>query len=111
MFEDLSETVGEVQAKGQVMCMSPSLRDLPTHTQSYGKNTHTHTHTHKHLMCGNVCFHLVCRFLIRVDVRSNDSMLVSGEKRVVQLSLRSTETGHQFITTSFIYYNCSVLNS
>uniref|UniRef100_A0A671TI96 Plexin-A3 n=1 Tax=Sparus aurata TaxID=8175 RepID=A0A671TI96_SPAAU len=69
VFEDLSETVGEVLAKGQVMCMSPSLRDLPTHTQSY------------------------------------------GEKRVVQLSLRSTETGHQFITTSFIYYNCSVLNS
>uniref|UniRef100_A0A3B5AQ86 Plexin A3 n=1 Tax=Stegastes partitus TaxID=144197 RepID=A0A3B5AQ86_9TELE len=69
VFEELSESPGEVLAKGQVMCMSPSLRDLPAQTQSY------------------------------------------GEKRVVQLSLRSTETGHQFITTSLIYYNCSVLNS
>nr|XP_046252530.1 plexin A3 isoform X2 [Scatophagus argus] len=68
VFEDLSETPGEVLSKGQVMCMSPSLRELPTHTQAY-------------------------------------------EKREVQLSLRSTETGHQFITTSFVYYNCSVLNS
>ncbi|KAM7411082.1 hypothetical protein PAMA_021184 [Pampus argenteus] len=69
VFEDLSETPGEVVAQGQVMCMSPSLRDLPTHTHTY------------------------------------------GEKRDVQLSLRSTETGHQFISTNFIYYNCSVLNS
>ncbi|XP_035769246.1 plexin A3 [Neolamprologus brichardi] len=38
-------------------------------------------------------------------------LLISGAKRVVQLSLRSTETGHQFITTNLIYYNCSVLNS
>ncbi|XP_027131208.1 plexin A3-like, partial [Larimichthys crocea] len=69
VFEELSETPGEVTDRGQVMCLSPSLRELPTYTQSY------------------------------------------GEKRVVQLSLRSTETGHHFITTSFIYYNCSVLNS
>ncbi|KAI9515493.1 Plexin A3 [Dissostichus eleginoides] len=69
VFKDLSETPGEVQGKGQVMCLSPSLRDLPAHTHSY------------------------------------------GEKRVVQLSLRSTETGLEFITTNFIYYNCSVLNS
>uniref|UniRef100_A0A3Q0RGV9 Plexin A3 n=1 Tax=Amphilophus citrinellus TaxID=61819 RepID=A0A3Q0RGV9_AMPCI len=65
VFEDLSEAPGEVLPKGQVMCMSPSLRELPTQTHSY----------------------------------------------VVQLSLRSRETGHQFITTSLIYYNCSVLNS
>ncbi|KAF3696340.1 Plexin A3 Precursor [Channa argus] len=69
VFDDLSETPGEVGSKGQVMCMAPSLRDLPPHTHSY------------------------------------------GEKRVVQLSLRSTETGHLFIATDFIYYNCSVLNS
>ncbi|XP_013770673.1 plexin A3 [Pundamilia nyererei] len=69
VFEDLSNAPGEVRAKGQVMCMSPSLRDLPAQTHSF------------------------------------------GAKRVVQLSLRSTETGHQFITTNLIYYNCSVLNS
>uniref|UniRef100_A0A674PF06 Plexin-A3 n=1 Tax=Takifugu rubripes TaxID=31033 RepID=A0A674PF06_TAKRU len=63
VFDDLSETPGEVLAKGQVVCMSPSLRELPVHTQSYGE------------------------------------------------SLRSTETGHQFISTSFIYYNCSVCTS
>ncbi|XP_056278148.1 plexin A3 isoform X3 [Pseudoliparis swirei] len=69
VFEDLSETSGDVQAKGHVTCMSPSLRELPTHTHSY------------------------------------------GEKRVVQLSLRSTETGLQFISTDFLFYNCSVLDS
>ncbi len=106
MFEDLSETAGEVLAKGQVMCMSPSLRDLPTHTQSYGK---THTHTFK-VPCFYLRFHLFV-ILTCIEILSNVQMLISGEKRVVQLSLRSTETGHQFITTSFIYYNCSVLSS
>uniref|UniRef100_A0A3B3ZTW5 Plexin-A3 n=1 Tax=Periophthalmus magnuspinnatus TaxID=409849 RepID=A0A3B3ZTW5_9GOBI len=38
-------------------------------------------------------------------------LVFSGEKRVVKLSLRSTETGLKFISTDFIYYNCSVLNS
>uniref|UniRef100_A0A8D3DU16 Plexin A3 n=1 Tax=Scophthalmus maximus TaxID=52904 RepID=A0A8D3DU16_SCOMX len=42
VFENLSESPGEVLAKGQVMCLSPSLRDLPTHTHSYGK-THIHS--------------------------------------------------------------------
>ncbi|MEQ2259832.1 Plexin A3, partial [Xenotaenia resolanae] len=69
VFEALTETPGQVQAKGQVVCMSPSLKDLPAHTPPY------------------------------------------GEKRVVQLSLRSTETGLQFISTNMIYYNCSVLSS
>lgn len=50
MFEDLSETPGEVLPKGQVVCMSPSLRELPVQTQSHGEtltlsNTHTHTHS------------------------------------------------------------------
>lgn len=38
VFDDLSETPGEVLAKGQVVCMSPSLRELPVHTQSYGES-------------------------------------------------------------------------
>lgn len=38
MFDDLSETPGEVLAKGQVVCMSPSLRGLPVHTQSHGES-------------------------------------------------------------------------
>ena len=37
VFEDLSENQGEVLSKGQVLCMSPSLRDLPALTQGYGK--------------------------------------------------------------------------
>lgn len=37
VFEDLSETPGEVLAKGQVVCMSPSLRELPVQIQSYGE--------------------------------------------------------------------------
>ncbi|XP_013884394.1 plexin A3, partial [Austrofundulus limnaeus] len=65
VFEDLTETPGQVQVKGQVTCMSPSLKNLPEHKPPY------------------------------------------GEKRVVQLSLRSTETGLQFISTNIIYYNCS----
>ncbi|XP_015249442.1 PREDICTED: plexin A3-like [Cyprinodon variegatus] len=69
VFEDLTETPGQVQGKGQVVCMSPSLKDLPAHSPPY------------------------------------------GEKREVQLSLRSTETGLQFISTSVVYYNCSVLSS
>ena len=44
VFEDLSETPGEVLAKGQVACMSPPLRELPVQAQSRGE-THTHTHT------------------------------------------------------------------
>ncbi|KAM3872282.1 LOW QUALITY PROTEIN: plexin A3 [Diretmus argenteus] len=49
VFEDLSETPGEVLPKGQVFCMSPSLRDLPTDTHTYArKHTHTHTTTHTH---------------------------------------------------------------
>ncbi|KAJ8395075.1 hypothetical protein AAFF_G00035310 [Aldrovandia affinis] len=69
VFEDLSESQGEVLSKGQIFCMSPSLRDLPTLTQGY------------------------------------------GDKRVVKLSLKSKETGRKFITTDFIFYNCSVLQS
>lgn len=44
VFEDLSETPGEVLSKGQVVCMSPSLREPPAQRQSHGE-THTHTHT------------------------------------------------------------------
>ena len=33
------------------------------------------------------------------------------DQRVVKLSLKSRETGHEFISTQFIYYNCSVLQS
>ncbi|KAG5282062.1 hypothetical protein AALO_G00051820 [Alosa alosa] len=69
VFEDLSESQGEVLSKGQVLCMSPSLRDLPALTQGY------------------------------------------GDKRVVNLSLKSKESGHTFITTEFVFYNCSVLQS
>ncbi|KAJ8371302.1 hypothetical protein SKAU_G00113300 [Synaphobranchus kaupii] len=69
VFEDLSESQGEVLSKGQVFCMSPSLRDVPTLTQGY------------------------------------------GDKRVVKLSLKSKETGHKFITSDFVFYNCSVLQS
>uniref|UniRef100_A0A4W5KKD7 Plexin A3 n=1 Tax=Hucho hucho TaxID=62062 RepID=A0A4W5KKD7_9TELE len=69
VFEELTESPGEVLAKGQVLCMSPSLRDVPSLTQGY------------------------------------------GDKRVLKLSLKSKETGHKFITTDFIYYNCSVLQS
>lgn len=43
VFEDLSNAPGEVRAKGQVMCMSPSLRDLPAQTHSFGKK-HTQIH-------------------------------------------------------------------
>ncbi|KAK2841359.1 hypothetical protein Q7C36_012938 [Tachysurus vachellii] len=69
VFEDLSETPGEVLPKGQILCMSPSLRDVPTLTHGY------------------------------------------GDKRVVRLSLKSKETGLKFITTDFVFYNCSVLQS
>ncbi|XP_062855302.1 plexin A3 [Trichomycterus rosablanca] len=69
VFEDLSESAGEVLPKGQILCMSPSLRDVPTLTLGY------------------------------------------GDKRVVKLSLKSKETGLKFITTDFIFYNCSVLQS
>ncbi|GAA6090743.1 plexin A3 [Tachysurus ichikawai] len=34
-----------------------------------------------------------------------------GDKRVVRLSLKSKETGLKFITTDFVFYNCSVLQS
>ncbi|MEQ2186395.1 Plexin A3 [Goodea atripinnis] len=37
VFEALTETPGQVQAKGQVVCMSPSLKDLPAHTPPYGE--------------------------------------------------------------------------
>uniref|UniRef100_A0AAY4DJU3 Sema domain-containing protein n=1 Tax=Denticeps clupeoides TaxID=299321 RepID=A0AAY4DJU3_9TELE len=67
VFEELTESQGEVLSKGQVLCMSPSLRDLPSVTQ--------------------------------------------GDKRVVKFSLKSKETGHKFITTDFVFYNCSVLQS
>ncbi|XP_035377715.1 plexin A3 isoform X2 [Electrophorus electricus] len=69
VFEELSESLGEVLPKGQILCMSPSLRDLPTLTHSY------------------------------------------GDKRVVKLALKSKETGLKFITTDFVFYNCSVLQS
>lgn len=44
MFDDLSETPGEVLAKGQVVCMSPSLRGLPVHTQSHGESCRAPVH-------------------------------------------------------------------
>uniref|UniRef100_A0A8B9LTB5 Plexin A3 n=1 Tax=Astyanax mexicanus TaxID=7994 RepID=A0A8B9LTB5_ASTMX len=70
VFEDLSESPGEVLPKGQVLCMSPSLRDVPTLTLGYGK-----------------------------------------KYTVSTLSLKSKETGLKFITTDFVFYNCSVLQS
>jgi hypothetical protein len=39
------------------------------------------------------------------------SFVISGDKRVVKFFLKSKETGHKFITTDFIFYNCSVLQS
>ncbi|XP_016411693.1 plexin A3-like [Sinocyclocheilus rhinocerous] len=69
VFEELTESPGEVLANGQILCMSPSLRDVPSVTQGY------------------------------------------GDKRVVKLSLKSKETGLKFISTNFIFYNCSVLQS
>uniref|UniRef100_A0A8C2KF00 Plexin A3 n=1 Tax=Cyprinus carpio TaxID=7962 RepID=A0A8C2KF00_CYPCA len=36
VFEELTESPGEVLAKGQILCMSPSLRDVPSVTQGYG---------------------------------------------------------------------------
>ncbi|XP_077079179.1 plexin A3 [Siphateles boraxobius] len=69
VFEELTESPGEVLDKGQINCMSPSLRDIPYVTQGY------------------------------------------GDKRVVKLSLKSKETGLKFITTDFVFYNCSVLQS
>ncbi|CAM4718535.1 unnamed protein product [Leuciscus chuanchicus] len=69
VFEELTESPGEVLDKGQINCMSPSLRDVPYVTQGY------------------------------------------GDKRVVKLSLKSKETGLKFITTDFVFYNCSVLQS
>ncbi|KAL0187130.1 hypothetical protein M9458_018800, partial [Cirrhinus mrigala] len=35
VFEELTESPGEVLAKGQILCMSPSLRDVPSVTQGY----------------------------------------------------------------------------
>lgn len=35
----------------------------------------------------------------------------AGDKHVVKLSLKSKESGHTFITTDFVFYNCSVLQS
>ncbi|TRY72813.1 hypothetical protein DNTS_009514 [Danionella cerebrum] len=69
VFEELSESPGEVLARGQILCMAPSLRDAPLVSHGY------------------------------------------GDKRVVKLSLKSKETGLKFITTDFIFYNCSVLQS
>jgi hypothetical protein len=37
VFEELTESPGEVLAKGQILCMSPSLRDVPSLAQGYGK--------------------------------------------------------------------------
>lgn len=37
VFEELTESPGEVLDKGQINCMSPSLRDVPYVTQGYGK--------------------------------------------------------------------------
>ncbi|XP_076852408.1 plexin A3-like [Brachyhypopomus gauderio] len=36
VFEELSESPGEVLSEGQILCMSPSLRELPTLTHGYG---------------------------------------------------------------------------
>ncbi|XP_069040201.1 plexin A3 [Lepisosteus oculatus] len=68
-FGELMESEGEVLAKGQVRCTSPSPRDIPSLTQGH------------------------------------------GDKRVVRLALRSKETGQKFVSTDFVFYNCSVLQS
>uniref|UniRef100_A0A3Q4GZY2 Plexin A3 n=1 Tax=Neolamprologus brichardi TaxID=32507 RepID=A0A3Q4GZY2_NEOBR len=68
-----------------------------------------------HLMfCNHVSFSVTRPYIDHYELSIKKDvvmLLISGAKRVVQLSLRSTETGHQFITTNLIYYNCSVLNS
>uniref|UniRef100_A0A8C6PW23 Plexin A3 n=1 Tax=Nothobranchius furzeri TaxID=105023 RepID=A0A8C6PW23_NOTFU len=43
VFENLTETPGEVKVKGQVVCMSPSLRDLPL------TRLHDRTEHHQHI--------------------------------------------------------------
>ena len=37
--------------------------------------------------------------------------LPTGDHHVVQLQLKSKETGMTFASTSFVFYNCSVHNS
>ncbi|XP_058873044.1 LOW QUALITY PROTEIN: plexin A3-like [Acipenser ruthenus] len=68
-FDDLTESEGALLPRGQVLCVSPSLREVPT-------LTHGH-----------------------------------GDKRVVKLYLKSKETGRKFVSTDFVFYNCSVLQS
>lgn len=66
------------------------------------------------MFCNHVSFSVTCHYIDHYELSIKKDvvmLLISGAKRVVQLSLRSTETGHQFITTNLIYYNCSVLNS
>lgn len=41
VFENLSESSGEVLEKGQVICMSPSLKELPTPANTHGRSTQT----------------------------------------------------------------------
>lgn len=39
------------------------------------------------------------------------SVFSSGDHHIVQLQLKSKETGMTFASTSFVFYNCSVHNS
>lgn len=42
VFEDLTETPGEVLSRGQVKCTSPSLRDLPSDAHTHGERPRPH---------------------------------------------------------------------
>ncbi|XP_028669224.1 LOW QUALITY PROTEIN: plexin A3 [Erpetoichthys calabaricus] len=68
-FDDLTESEGEIISRGQVLCVSPSLRDIPSLAHSL------------------------------------------GDQKSVKLSLKSKETGRTFVSTDFVFYNCSVLQS
>ncbi|CAB1329668.1 unnamed protein product [Coregonus sp. 'balchen'] len=87
VFEELTESPGEVLAKGQILCMSPSLKDKIIFL-GYGTSD------------GRI---IVWELL--------GCLAYCGDKRVVKFFLKSKETGHKFITTDFVFYNCSVLQS
>ncbi|PKU30071.1 plexihypothetical protein [Limosa lapponica baueri] len=49
--------------------------------------------------------------LVVLDIGPYSDMLNEGDHHIVQLQLKSKETGMTFASTSFVFYNCSVHNS
>ncbi|KAL8222453.1 UNVERIFIED_CONTAM: Plexin-A4 [Gekko kuhli] len=112
-FEDLSEMDGLVMGN-KIRCYSPAAKEVPKIITENGVMAVKYEALNRAVKAsladgaGEVLLPLK---LERPKAFYSDKIEHTGDHHIVQLQLKSKETGMTFASTSFVFYNCSVHNS